>query len=165
MAATFARESRCRHRREMVCGACILTVTRPPRCEPGRVSFSSRPASIDDFRYQIGVPIPVLNGFICAMIDRMGLPRIYHDTSGRFQQNVLTQATAPPSPNSGYPGRPPTPCTPSATNDLIATGRSPDITKSPIKTSMSDGGGASCARRRREGRVRGWRRTGQRREY
>ena len=66
------------------------------------------------------------------------LASMFAATSGCLQQNALTQGYRTTQVASAN-----TPCTPSATNDLIATGRSLlDITTNLIKTrnQMSDGG-------------------------
>ncbi|MBG6513061.1 hypothetical protein I5I45_12155 [Pseudomonas aeruginosa] len=74
------------------------------------------------------------------------LASMFAATSGCLQQNALTQGyrtTQPGQPGQAQVASANTPCTPSATNDLIATGRSLlDITTNLIKprNQMSDGG-------------------------
>lgn len=66
------------------------------------------------------------------------LASMFAATSGCLQQNALTQGyrtTQPGQPGQAQVASANTPCTPSATNDLIATGRSLlDITTNLIKT-------------------------------
>ncbi len=99
------------------------------------------------------------------------LASMFAATSGCLQQNALTQGyrtTQPGQPGQAQVASANTPCTPSATNDLIATGRSLlDITTNLIKTrnQMSDGGSimrdVDDVQKGRQGPCR----TGQRREH